>query len=555
MKRLPILALMLLVLTMACHEKSHHQSDLRRAEQLMFIHPDSSLMILSGLDSTATFNEEESAWFALLMTQARSRNYIRPENDSLIRKATEYYSAHRDIHKLAWCYVYLSDVNSDLNNDSIALNYIREAHKYSSQLSDTLLNYYVEYFWGNLLSRHHPYDESIHHLIRAKDHASTLHDPYRTLACLNEIGENLIYENKYDDARKYLFEALGILQDDSTGRYKAVINEAIALSYFAQNNYSEALKYINTAIEAASYINNYGNSSSINSLKGSILISLGQFDSAEVCINKNFDYRGPSLKMIREQDLGKLETARGNYKKAIEHLTKYNLLKDSLESIRFNDKTSELNKRYNLLELRIEKEATDLNNRNLQLILVSSITVLLIVIIGLISVLHKHKCLIASMEMAREQMVEEAMVKVQADMSKVVMQERENSAYLAEYIMKADQVIKKVRSLKDMSDSKRLKSKAQLVITPEEGKHLVDMIDLCYNGLISGLKHKYPTLTDLDMTLCAMIKLGISNHDILLLLSINEAALKKRKYRIRTEKLYIKGDTSLEDWLNRYDCA
>ena len=54
MKRLPILALMLLVLTMACHEKSHHQSDLRRAEQLMFIHPDSSLMILSGLDSPAT---------------------------------------------------------------------------------------------------------------------------------------------------------------------------------------------------------------------------------------------------------------------------------------------------------------------------------------------------------------------------------------------------------------------------------------------------------------------------------------------------------------------
>ncbi|MBD5285854.1 MAG: hypothetical protein HDS29_06215 [Bacteroides sp.] len=59
------------------------------AENLMRLHPDSALSVLTAMP--ASKNENDNARRALLLTVAQDRNYITPANDSLVAIACEYY--------------------------------------------------------------------------------------------------------------------------------------------------------------------------------------------------------------------------------------------------------------------------------------------------------------------------------------------------------------------------------------------------------------------------------------------------------------------------------
>ena len=64
------------------------------AEELMNERPDSSLLLLSGIDQNNLKSKKEHARFALLLSQAYDKNYIDKIDDSLIYSAALYYSNH-----------------------------------------------------------------------------------------------------------------------------------------------------------------------------------------------------------------------------------------------------------------------------------------------------------------------------------------------------------------------------------------------------------------------------------------------------------------------------
>ncbi|MCC8114512.1 MAG: hypothetical protein LIP03_11115 [Bacteroidales bacterium] len=68
------------------------------------------------------------------------------------------------------------------------------------------------------------------------------------------------------------------------------------------------------------------------------------------------------------------------------------------------------------------------------------------------------------------------------------------------------------------------------------------------NAFFRKLEAAYPTLTDNDMRLLGMLKLGMSSHEILALLSITADSLKKSKYRLR-KKLGMNPETSFQDFI------
>ena len=61
------------------------------ADSLMEIYPDSALSILESISSPQKLPCADRALYALLLTQARHKNYIALGDDSLIKTAVEYY--------------------------------------------------------------------------------------------------------------------------------------------------------------------------------------------------------------------------------------------------------------------------------------------------------------------------------------------------------------------------------------------------------------------------------------------------------------------------------
>ena len=64
----------------------------------MNLHPDSALNMLESISTDSLKTKADRAYHALLLTQARDKNYIVQTDDSLIQVAVRYYDTHENAH-------------------------------------------------------------------------------------------------------------------------------------------------------------------------------------------------------------------------------------------------------------------------------------------------------------------------------------------------------------------------------------------------------------------------------------------------------------------------
>ena len=87
-----ILELLVILFFTGCYNREQI-SRLDEAEALLQNKPDSALTILQQLKSEGS--QAEQARYALLYSEALDKNHIKATNDSLIRRAWEYYHYRR----------------------------------------------------------------------------------------------------------------------------------------------------------------------------------------------------------------------------------------------------------------------------------------------------------------------------------------------------------------------------------------------------------------------------------------------------------------------------
>ena len=85
-------------------------------------YPDSALHILESIESQQLTVQADRAYYALLLTQARDKNYIVQTDDSLIRTAVQYYDSIGDIPMQAKAHYHWGGVLRDQNNYFHALH-------------------------------------------------------------------------------------------------------------------------------------------------------------------------------------------------------------------------------------------------------------------------------------------------------------------------------------------------------------------------------------------------------------------------------------------------
>lgn len=116
-----LIAILTALLT-ACTETTGYNTTLVQADSLMNLHPDSALNMLESISTDSLKTKADRAYHALLLTQARDKNYIVQTDDSLIQVAVRYYDTHENAPLQARAYYCWGSLYRDRNDYSQAID-------------------------------------------------------------------------------------------------------------------------------------------------------------------------------------------------------------------------------------------------------------------------------------------------------------------------------------------------------------------------------------------------------------------------------------------------
>ena len=93
-----LLAVVAVMIVVACGESRHISDTLKQAEAVMQEYPDSALTLLQAINPDELTTDRGRAMHALLLSQAYDKNYIDLTDDSLISIAVDYFAPTNDHH-------------------------------------------------------------------------------------------------------------------------------------------------------------------------------------------------------------------------------------------------------------------------------------------------------------------------------------------------------------------------------------------------------------------------------------------------------------------------
>ena len=265
------------ILLGACRRGSHAVSSiLLLADSLMQSHPDSSLQLLEAIPAPQKMGKTDRAWYALLLTQAKYKNYVSLENDSLIQVAVDYFEKNSDREQLAKSYFYSGCVHREQEDISTAINLYLKSLRTMPQGGDSVFLSMVYGHLGDCYGEQYLNSAAIDAHKNAYALCGTAHID-RALYALLKIGDNYLIKDDSDSAFIYYQQAKLLADSLQTSAFKPLVYKNIAALYNERGEYEEANSYISEAmrdieVEESLY--------SIYFLKGDIMNHLNKKDSA-----------------------------------------------------------------------------------------------------------------------------------------------------------------------------------------------------------------------------------------------------------------------------------
>ena len=283
-KRTIALIAILAALLTACTGKTDYNTTLVQADSLMASRPDSALHMLQGISTKNLSTKADRAYHALLLTQARDKNYIRQTDDSLIQVAVRYYDTHEDAPLQARAYYYWGSLYRDQNDYSgaidkyaIALSHIND-HPGNAELKTSLYsNLGYLYYTQGLNSE----ADSIYQ--RAELLAKSQKDTTSLCYTLSQRGMISLTQGKnyYPKAEQQMQQALSIGKAFSDSMVLVPIYHSLSMLYNLKPG--QALQYAR--------LNYSGLKDTLHCYRTFLLLGNayflnGQYDSADIFLQK-----------------------------------------------------------------------------------------------------------------------------------------------------------------------------------------------------------------------------------------------------------------------------
>lgn len=561
-------------LSLGIYQKRTHQinASLLQIEQLMYERPDSAWKILQHMPPILQLRKEEQALHALLFTQAQYKNYIPVKSDSLLQIAEAYYRTSSDSLHKAWTLFYLAQYYRDSDEKEKALSYFQQANIASRNIENNQFKFLLNLHWANLLSDEDAENKGIEKYQTANKYAILLKDTLKQIDLFERWGWCYLLNGKYNQADSLFKEAMSLSMKTEIKFLEKNLLAQLATTAYLKKEYFLALNLINRSISLEK------DSTELYPLwanKANIFLSMNQYDSVRTYLQK--DIRNSTLyqKAGKQKIWYQYEEKMNNLPKALEYSKRYAELLDTIYQKELSSKIIELQHKYDYSLIQSENKLLKIKRQRLYISLIAICMAVLTVAVIFFYKRREEKRKLAEQMRSKDDLMKEMRLQLQektidlhAAQEKIIeketaldkelsQREKMRSEYsskeaaMRKEILRHSEIIRKMEQLNKMSQQDKIQSRS-VVLSDEEQDNLAEVINICYNNFTDRLWKKFPTLTKADISLCCLIKIGISNSNMLYLLDTNKVALKKRKNRLKHDKMGMDENDSLDEFIMEF---
>lgn len=552
----------------------------------MEVYPDSALSLLNQIPHPDRLYGKQCADYALLLTQARDKNYLDSlQSDSLIKLAVDYYQDSDDNVKAGKSLFYYGKVMALQYNDTIAMQSYLNAHTKLEKAKEYKLQALIQEYIGRINDDRGMTDAALDNYRKSVSYYQKVNDTLGITYNYRNIIRIYHFKQKIDSVSWFLNAGIFLLRNDSTSPILPSLLQMSGIVEKKKGNYSNAISKILTAIRYEKIP---------NSVKhycfslGDIYMQIGQLEKARECFEKGLTSKEAYTQSGAYNYLYLLEKRNFNYVKALFYKEKSDSLLKIYQDESLRNQILTLQRKYETKKLQMEKKMLEHENKR-QLYFWISMSSLLIVI-GVFFFLGNKKRFLRIYRRRLRIHIEKAVNTI-----------KENERVIGQYIcqiedlkqkediaeQKMDNLNQRIYELKTENEQSakeqiaKLKQKIQILIsennairedscaggifvleqlkkkllivenlTQKEKSQVFEYMDLMFGGFVSKLKKEY-NLNDNNLILAVLIKLNFSSDELMIVFQCEKNSIFKKKQRLR-DKLNLKSDDELEKYLTLY---
>ena len=508
----------------SCSSPSVKNPLLLCADSLMETCPDSALSILESITCPQKMPRADRALYALLLTQARHKNYIALEDDSLIKTAVDYYGDKKKSLRAAKAHYYWGATYREMGYTSFAVEEYLTAIRLMPVRDEFLAMIYDN------LAECYEKDELFDIAIGAYRQAyQILRGGSQQIYPLRGIARMCLLQNKKDSALVYYQQALDCALVEQDSSLIGALYHDLAMAYSEKKDYIQADKYVSKAImiQGQDAVN-------VCLSKAQIMLNLNKLDSASYFYSKNVDQLDIYGKAVYYDGMYQIAKKRGEWKTATENIDAYKILYDSIQFITDNE---ELNRLMDKHQLEEHKRLLSEHTKMLIFSLITAFFLLMIICIFCFmwNDRKRKKRYIALQRELTQRRVDTMLLKEEE-----VSESNKEDLYKKRSELTEQQIQLCISVLKttDCYDQLEALEKAtpkQLLAMRSLRRDIRSTISSAFVDVMMNLKERYPALTGDDLFYCVLSLLCCSKTVMMELMDATSDALKTRKNRIKNK--------------------
>lgn len=508
----------------SCSSPSVKNQLLLCADSLMETYPDSALSILESITYPQKMPRADRALYALLLTQARHKNYIALEDDSLIKTAVDYYGDKKKSLRAAKAHYYWGAIYSEKGYASFAVEEYLTAirlmpvrNEFLAMIYDNLAECYEEDRLYNVAIENY---RAAYQILKGKDEQTC---PMRGIARV------FLLQNEKDSALYYYQQALDCALADQDSSLIGALYHDLAMVYSEKKDYIQADKFVSKAILLQGQ-------DAINTClsKAQIMLNLNKLDSASYFFSKNMDELDIYGKAVCYDGMYQIAKRKGEWKTATENMDAYKILYDSMQIMTDNE---ELNRLMDKHQLEEHKRLLSEHTRTLIFSLITAFSSLMIICVFCFmwNDRKRKKHYIALQHELTQKRVDTMLLK-EEELSESNKEhiDKKRSELTEQQIQLCISVLKTTDCYDQLEALERATPK-QLLVMRSLRKEIRSDISNAFVDVMMNLKERYPALTGDDVFFCVLSLLCCSKTVVMELMDATSDALKTRKNRIKNK--------------------
>ena len=338
-----------LILFSGCRKESVHLSALETVDSLLNIQENGkALQTLQSIDVKG-MNQEQKAFYDLLLTMAQYKNDVPFKSDSIINHVVDYYAGGKDKEMSMRAFVAQGCVNEELGRLEKAVSCYHQAEELPWATDYPSVLAYVKLRLGNLYNSQFIGSNSI--ALQKYKEALPLYqsigDKHYELVCMTRVGT--LYRNieeKYDSAIIYLKKACELAKTDIDPYFMFANNFSLS-EYYAvrEKDYRTAVSYGLQALAAGPSVIEHPRA---HYRLAQSYLHLGMLDSAQYYLNSAPRMVETVDSIVYYDVMSQLEHARHNDGLSRHYIQVAHSIADSVTINGLNHRLLAVEKKYDL---------------------------------------------------------------------------------------------------------------------------------------------------------------------------------------------------------------